>query len=117
LGGAWSNNPPAEIGQNIVRHKWALIAARKVGVPVAYVKPHGALETLQPDRDVADAFSKLSKDRPQTRHSHDFWHPGKHAARANVPVLSEILRTRIICHLAAIPRNQDGAMIHDAAEA
>jgi len=112
----------AEIGRMCAAQIGALIGiAAQVGVPVTYVKPHGALGNLAArDRDVADAIvSAVQKIDPKLAILAISGTQSEHAARAaNVPVFSEIFADRgYLSSGQLVPRDQDGAMIHDAAEA
>jgi len=113
---------PDEIGRMCAAQIGALMGlAAQVGVPVAYVKPHGALGNLASrDRNVADAIAAAVKamgkglailaiSGTQTEDA---------ARSAGVPVYSEIFADRGYLstgHL--VPRGQTGAMIEDAGEA
>jgi UPF0271 protein len=113
---------PAEIGRMCAAQIGALIGiAAQVGVPVTYVKPHGALGNLAArDRDVADAIvAAVQKIDLKLAILAISGTQSEHAARAaNVPVFSEIFADRgYLSSGQLVPRNQDGAMIHDAAEA
>ena len=113
---------PAEIGRMCAAQIGALIGvAALVGVPVTYVKPHGALGNLAArDRQVADAIvaaaqmidpglAILAISGTQT----------EQAARAiGAPVFSEIFADRgYLSSGQLVPRDQVGAMIHNADEA
>jgi UPF0271 protein len=113
---------PAEIGRMCAAQIGALIGiAAQVSVPVTYVKPHGALGNLAArDRDVADAIvAAVQKIDLKLAILAISGTQSEHAARAaNVPVFSEIFADRgYLSSGQLVPRNQDGAMIHDAAEA
>jgi UPF0271 protein len=113
---------PAEVARLCAAQIGALIGiAAQVGVPVTYVKPHGALGNLAArDRDVADAIvSAVQKIDPKLAILAISGTQSEHAARAaNVPVFSEIFADRgYLSSGQLVPRDQDGAMIHDAAEA
>ena len=113
---------PAEIGRMCAAQIGALIGiAAQVGVPVTYVKPHGALGNLAArDRDVADAIvAAVQKIDLKLAILAISGTQSEHAARAaDVPVFSEIFADRgYLSSGQLVPRNQDGAMIHDAAEA
>ena len=113
---------PAEVARLCAAQIGALIGiAAQVGVPVTYVKPHGALGNLAArDRDVADAIvSAVQKIDSKLAILAISGTQSEHAARAaNVPVFSEIFADRgYLSSGQLVPRDQDGAMIHDAAEA
>ena len=113
---------PAEVARLCAAQIGALIGiAAQVGVPVTYVKPHGALGNLAArDRDVADAIvSAVQKIDPKLAILAISGTQSEHAARAaNVPVFSEIFADRgYLSSGQLVPRDQDGALIHDAAEA
>lgn len=113
---------PAEVGRMCAAQIGALIGiAAQVGVPVTYVKPHGALGNLAArDRDVADAIVwAVQKIDPKLAILAISGTQSEHAARAaSVPVFSEIFADRgYLSSGQLVPRDQDGAMIHDAAEA
>lgn len=113
---------PNEVGRMCAAQIGALMGiAAQVGVPVAYVKPHGALGNLAArDRSVADAITgavqmidpKLAILAISGRQSESA------ACAANVPVFSEVFADRgYLASGQLVPRNQEGAMIHDPAEA
>lgn len=95
--------------------------AAQVGVRVAYVKPHGALANLAArDRTVADAIVGAVKQiDPQLAYLAISGTESETAARAaKLPVYSEIFADRgYLANGQLVPRGQEGAMIHDAAEA
>lgn len=110
---------PAEIGRMCAAQIGALIGvASQVGVAVTYVKPHGALGNLAArDRDVADAIvSAVQKLNPSLAVLAISGTELEHAARAaNVPVYSEVFADRgYLASGQLVPRDQSGAMIHDA---
>lgn len=113
---------PAEIGRMCAAQIGALIGvAAQVGVPVTYVKPHGALGNLAAsDRAVADAIvAAVQKIDPTLAILAISGTQSEQAARAaHAPVYSEIFADRGYLksgHL--VPRGQSGAMIHDAHDA
>lgn len=113
---------PAEIGRMCAAQIGALIGiAAQVGVPVTYVKPHGALGNLAArDRGVADAIAvAVQKIDPKLAILAISGTQTEQSARAmGVPVFSEIFADRgYLSSGQLVPRDQDGAMIHDAAEA
>lgn len=113
---------PAEIGRMCAAQIGALIGiAAQVGMPVTYVKPHGALGNLAArDRGVADAIVEaVQKIDLKLAILAISGTQSEHAARAaNAPVFSEIFADRgYLSSGQLVPRNQDGAMINDAAEA
>lgn len=95
--------------------------AALVGVPVAYVKPHGALANLAArDRTVADAImAAVHKIDPDMAVLAISGTQTEHAARAaGLSVYSEIFADRgYLSSGQLVPRDQPGAMIHDAGEA
>ena len=113
---------PDEIGRMCAAQIGALMGvAAQVGVKVRYVKPHGALGNLAArDRGVAGsivaAVQKIDPDLAMLAISGT---ESEQAARAaNAPVFSEIFADRgYLSSGQLVPRGQDGAMIHDAAEA
>ncbi len=113
---------PDQIGRMCAAQIGALMGvAAQVGVKVRYVKPHGALGNLAArDRAVADrivaAVQKIDPDLAMLAISGT---ESEQAARAaNAPVYSEIFADRgYLSTGQLVPRGQDGAMIHDAAEA
>ena len=113
---------PAEIGRMCAAQIGALIGiAAQVGVPVTYVKPHGALGNLAArDRGVADAIAvAVQKIDPKLAILAISGTQTEQSARAmGVPVFSEIFADRgYLSSGQLVPRDQEGAMIHDAAEA
>ena len=113
---------PEEIGRMCAAQIGALMGiAAQVGVPVAYVKPHGALANLAArDRSVADAIAHAVKlIDPTMGYLAISGTESEHAARgANLSVYSEIFADRgYLSTGQLVPRGQDGAMIHDAEEA
>jgi len=113
---------PAEIGRMCAAQIGALMGiAAQVGVPVTYVKPHGALGNLAArDRAVADAIvSAVQNIDPKLAILAISGTQSEQAARAaNVPVFSEVFADRgYLSSGQLVPRGQDGAMIHDAGEA
>jgi len=113
---------PAEIGRMCAAQIGALIGiAAQVGVPVTYVKPHGALGNLAArDRDVANAIvAAVQQIDPDLAILAISGTQSEHAARAaNAPVFSEVFADRgYLSSGQLVPRGQDGAMVHDAKEA
>ena len=113
---------PDEIGRMCAAQIGALMGvAALVGVPVTYVKPHGALGNLAArDRAVADAIvAAVRRIDPALAILAISGTQSEEAARAAAaPVFSEIFADRgYLASGQLVPRNQDGAMIHDAAEA
>ena len=113
---------PAEIGRMCAAQIGALIGiAAQVGVPVTYVKPHGALGNLAArDRGVADAIAvAVQKIDPKLAILAISGTQTEQSARAmGVPVFSEIFADRgYLSSGQLVPRDQEGAMIQDAAEA
>lgn len=109
---------PAQIGRMCAAQIGALIGiAAQVGVPVRYVKPHGALGNLAArDRDVADAIvAAIQKIDPKLAMLAISGTQSEHAARdARVPVYSEIFADRgYLSSGQLVPRGQDGALIHN----
>ena len=95
--------------------------AALVGVPVAYVKPHGALANLAArDRAVADAImAAIHKIDPDMAVLAISGTQTEQAARAaGLAVYSEIFADRAYLSSGQlVPRDQPGAMIHDPGEA
>jgi UPF0271 protein len=113
---------PEEIGLICAAQIGALIGvAAQVGVTVTYVKPHGALANLAArDRSVADAIVQAVKRiDPAMAYLAISGTESEAAARdAGLPVFSEIFADRgYLASGQLVPRGQQGAMIHDAAEA
>ncbi|WP_411892594.1 LamB/YcsF family protein [Yoonia sp. SDW83-1] len=113
---------PAEIGRLCAAQIGALKGiAAQVGVPITYVKPHGALGNLAArDAEVAAAIVKaaLMIDPELAILAISGTHTKQAARAANAPVYSEIFADcGYILSGQLVPRGQDGAMIHDAAEA
>nr|WP_312847282.1 5-oxoprolinase subunit PxpA [Aliiroseovarius sp. M344] len=113
---------PAEIGRMCAAQIGALMGiAAQVGVPVTYVKAHGALANLAArDRDVAGAIvAAVQHIDPKLAMLAISGTLGEAAARdANAPVFSEIFADRgYLSSGQLVPRGQKGAMIHDAKEA
>jgi len=92
--------------------------AAQVGVPVDYVKPHGALGNLAArDRAVADAITRAVRNiDPDLAILAISGTQSEHAAvAAGQPVFSEIFADRgYLSSGQLVPRDQDGAMIVDA---
>jgi len=113
---------PVEIGRMCAAQIGALIGiAAQVGISVSYVKPHGALGNLAArDREVAAAIiAAVQKIDPQLAVLAISGTECEHAARAaGIPVFSEIFADRAYLSSGQlVPRDQDGAMIDDPAEA
>ena len=113
---------PAEIGSMCAAQIGALIGiAAQVGVPVDYVKPHGALGNLAArNRNVADAITEaVQKIDPELAILAISGTQSEHAARAaNAPVFSEVFADRgYLASGQLVPRDAEGAMIQDAADA
>ena len=113
---------PAEVGRICAAQIGELMGmAAQVGARVSYVKPHGALANLAArDRDVADAIVKaVQRIDPTLAMLAISGTQGEQAARAaNAPVFSEIFADRgYLSSGQLVPRDQDGAMIHDPTEA
>lgn len=113
---------PAEIGRMCAAQIGTLMGvAAQVGVTVAYVKPHGALGNLAArDRGVADAITRaVQKIAPKLAILAISGTQSEHAARAaNAPVFSEVFADRgYLASGQLVPRGQEGATIHDPAEA
>ncbi len=113
---------PPEIGRMCAVQIGALIGiAAQVGISVTYVKPHGALGNLAArDREVAEAIvAAVQKIDPKLAVLAISGTQSEQAARAaGAPVFSEIFADRgYLSSGQLVPRNQDGAMIDDAAEA
>ncbi|WP_108861547.1 LamB/YcsF family protein [Ruegeria sp. Alg231-54] len=113
---------PAEIGRMCAAQIGALIGiAAQVGISVTYVKPHGALGNLAArDREVAEAIvAAVQKIDPKLAVLAISGTQSEQAARAaGAPVFSEIFADRgYLSSGQLVPRDQDGAMIDDAAEA
>lgn len=113
---------PAEIGRICAAQIRALMGvAAQVGVPVRYVKPHGALGNLAArDRAVADEVVAVVQkiDRSMAILTISGTQSEQAARAANAPVFSEIFADRgYLSSGQLVPRDQRGAMIHDAGEA
>lgn len=113
---------PAEIGRMVAAQIGALMGvAALVDVPVSYVKTHGALANLAArDRAVADAIvAAVQSIDPTLPILAISGTEGEVAARsAGAPVYSEIFADRgYQASGQLVPRGQDGAMIHDPAQA
>ena len=114
--------PPAEAGRMVAAQIGALKAlAAMAGTKVSYVKPHGALANLAAaDRSVANAIvAAIAQVDPQLHILAISGMQLEHAARAaGLTVYSEIFADRgYLSSGQLVPRGQDGAMIHDPAEA
>ena len=109
----------AEIERMVATQIGALLgAAALAGVPVRYMKAHGALANLAADdRDVADAIARatraVSRDLALLAISGtELEHAG---AAAGLPVFSEIFADRAYLPSGRlVPRSHPDAMIHDA---
>jgi UPF0271 protein len=113
---------PAEIGRMVTAQIGALIAmATQVPTQVLYVKPHGALGNLAArDADVANEIVRVVKlIDPKLAILAVSGMQLEVAARAqDVPVYSEIFADRgYLSSGQLVPRDRDGAMIHDPKEA
>ncbi len=113
---------PAEIGRMCAAQIGALKGiAAQVGVPITYVKPHGALGNLAArDAEVAAAIVKAAQmiDPELAILAISGTHTEQAARAANAPVYSEIFADRgYLSSGQLVPHGQDGAMIQDAAEA
>jgi len=113
---------PAEVGRVCAAQIGALIGmAAQVGVPVTYVKPHGALANLAArDRAVADAIvAAVQAIDPSLAMLAISGTQGEHAARdANAPIFAEVFADRgYLSSGQLVPRGQEGAIIHDPVEA
>ncbi|MEP3347952.1 MAG: 5-oxoprolinase subunit PxpA [Litoreibacter sp.] len=114
--------PPIEIGRMVAAQIGALQAlASMAGTQVQYVKPHGALGNLAAaDRAVADAIvAAVAQVDPSLSILAISGMQLEQAARAaRMDVFSEIFADRgYLSSGQLVPRGQDGAMIHDPAEA
>lgn len=113
---------PDEIGRMCAAQIGGLMGvAALVGVPVTYVKPHGALGNLAArDRATADAIVAAVRrvDRKLAILAISGTESEAAARAAGASVFSEIFADRgYLASGQLVPRNQDGAMIHDADEA
>lgn len=113
---------PAEIARFCAAQIGALMGvAAQVGVPVRYVKPHGALGNLAArDRAVADAIVDAVKrfDAGLSYLAISGTESEKAARAADLTVYSEIFADRgYQPNGRLVPRDQTGAMIHDPKEA
>lgn len=113
---------PDEIARSCAAQIGALTSvAALVGVPVGYVKPHGALANLAArDRTVADAIvAAVQKIDPSLAMLAISGTEGERAAKAaGAPVYSEIFADRgYLASGQLVPRGQTGDMIHDPDEA
>jgi len=114
--------PASEVARLVIAQIGALQAmARLVGVPVSYVKAHGALANLAArDKEVANAIvtaiHKLDPTLPILAISGT--EVEKEAKICGQPVFSEIFADRgYLSNGQLVPRGQQGAMIHDPDEA
>ncbi len=113
---------PIEIGRMCTAQIGALMAMSKLtGSEVSYVKPHGALGNLAArDRAVADAIVAVvqSIDKELAMLAISGTQSEQAARAAGMPVFSEIFADRgYLSTGQLVPRDQKGAMIHDAKEA
>ena len=113
---------PDEIGRMCAAQIGALAGiAAQAGVAVRYVKPHGALGNLAArDRSVADAIAQAVQniDRNLAILAISGTQSEQAAKAAGVSTFSEIFADRgYLSTGQLVPRGQDGAMIHDAANA
>ncbi|MEM6619228.1 MAG: 5-oxoprolinase subunit PxpA [Pseudomonadota bacterium] len=113
---------PDEIARMCAAQIGALRAvAALVGVPVVYVKPHGALANLAArDRTVADAIAgAVKRIDPSLAYLAISGTQSEAAARAaGLPVFSEIFADRgYLSTGQLVPRGRAGAMIQDPGEA
>lgn len=113
---------PPEIGRMCAAQIGALFAvAAQVGHPISYVKPHGALGNLAArDRVVAEAIVQaIQAIDPKLAYLAISGTQAEVAARdAQCPVYSEIFADRgYLKSGQLVPRGQNGAMIHDPAQA
>ncbi|MCM2251149.1 MAG: LamB/YcsF family protein [Ramlibacter sp.] len=110
---------PAEIGRMVAAQVGALSAiAQLAGTRVRYVKPHGALGNLAAaDRTVAEAIASAVKGfDAQLAILAISGTELEHAARQlDIRVFSEIFADRgYLPSGQLVPRNREGAMLHDA---
>lgn len=113
---------PAEIGRMCAAQIGSLMGvARQVGIPVDYVKPHGALANLAArDPEVADVIARTVQNiDPDLALLAISGTEGERAAKAiGLPAYSEIFADRgYLSSGQLVPRGQPGAMIHDPKEA
>lgn len=113
---------PEQTGAMVAAQIGALVGvAAQANVPVAYVKPHGALANLAArDRSVADAIvTAVQNINPTLPLLAISGTEGETAARAaGATVYSEIFADRgYLSSGQLVPRGQQGAMIHDPSEA
>ena len=111
--------PPQEVERFVAAQIGALIAvAALAGTKVAYVKPHGALGNVaSEDRPVAEAILRAVRAvDPRLALLAISGTVLEVVARdAGVPVFSEIFADRGYTNQGnLVPRNQPGALIHDA---
>ncbi|MDA8746674.1 LamB/YcsF family protein [Litoreibacter sp.] len=114
--------PPEEVARMCVAQIGALQAlAAIVGIKVTYVKPHGALGNLAArDADVAQAICAAVKqlDPSLAILAISGAQLEIAAKEAGQQVFSEIFADRgYLSNGQLVPRDQDGAMIHDAGQA
>jgi UPF0271 protein len=111
--------PPQEVERFVAAQIGALIAvAALAGTKVAYVKPHGALGNVaSEDRPVAEAILRAVRavDPRLALLAISGTVLEVVAREAGVPVFSEIFADRGYTNQGnLVPRNQPGALIHDA---
>jgi 5-oxoprolinase (ATP-hydrolysing) subunit A len=109
----------AEIERMVATQIGALLgAAALAGVPVRYVKAHGALANLAADdRDVADAIARATRavSRDLALLAISGTELELAGAAAGLPVFSEIFADRAYLPSGRlVPRGHPDAMIHDA---
>ncbi|PLL11391.1 hypothetical protein C0V75_15265 [Tabrizicola sp. TH137] len=113
---------PAEIGRMVAAQIGALLGvAALAGVPVRYVKAHGALANLAADRaEVAAAIAGAVAAQPGRLallaiSGTELEREGR---KAGLPVVAEVFADRAYTAQGRlVPRGQPGAVLHDATEA